>query len=394
MIQPASRYDSLDFWRGIACLSVAAYHSTPYAFASQPERFESAERSLCDSLLLGVGQLWLSVMVFFVISGYCIATIADKHRQKSRGIGSYFHRRIRRIYPPYWVCFLIWCAAITAVERVVPGYLSDGVASVTLPATLYWQQWVGNLTLTEIWRPLLFGPESSSGVLGVMWSLCYEEQFYLVVGLLILICPRYFFHGTLLITAWVYLNTWDIHPHIFGLSRVTKQLEAVQLKQYGVFWDGAWLYFAVGIAVYYWIHHAKTVGRVVIPLAMAIAVFPSLLPLENFGQFYSGQKARLTTVIFGWMLMGLHRFDSTLARAAILTPVSRCGTMCYSLYLVHWPVVKPLSKWLFHSGVTSSWATLIITIPLCVGTSVMVAWLFYECVEKRFLNKPLFVAAS
>jgi peptidoglycan/LPS O-acetylase OafA/YrhL len=62
--------------------------------------------------------------------------------------------------------------------------------------------------------------------------------------------------------------------------------------------------------------------------------------------------------------------------------------MCYSLYLVHWPITKLISHWLFELGVTTVWDTLAITIPVGVAASVCVAWVFHVLVERRFLNSP------
>lgn len=385
-----SRYESLDFWRGIACLSVTIYHATSYYCASNLSvKLESHSVDIGNRLVLYIGELWLGVVVFFVISGYCIATVADKQRQRTHGIGSYFRRRFKRIYPPFWACLLIWCGLIVIAERFVPGCICGNVLHLTAPQDLTWQQWLGNLTLTEIWRPALFGPPPPASLLGTMWTLCYEEQFYCVVGVMMLVFPRYFFESMLMITAYVYVNTWSIHPQIFSMYRITRTIEAYQTHVGGVFWDGSWLYFAVGVGVYYWVHHAGRFCRIAIPFAMALAIFAELLPFEKLGSFNASQKSRLAALGFGFVLMRLHRFDAKVSRAAIVQPVSRCGLMCYSLYLVHWPVVLPISKYLYYLGIRSAWETLLITVPLCLGASLVIAKAFFNCIERRFLNQPL-----
>ncbi len=37
------------------------------------------------------------------------------------------------------------------------------------------------------------------------------------------------------------------------------------------------------------------------------------------------------------------------------------------------------------------WPTLFVTVPLAVGLSVLAAWLFYQAVERHFLNAPSLV---
>jgi peptidoglycan/LPS O-acetylase OafA/YrhL len=55
-------------------------------------------------------------------------------------------------------------------------------------------QWLGNLTLTESWRWHAIGDQRAHFP-AQAWTLCYEEQFYAVVGLLLAISRRRFFSG-------------------------------------------------------------------------------------------------------------------------------------------------------------------------------------------------------
>src|SRR5688572_16597179 len=97
------RYDSLDLWRGVACLVVVAYHAAVFTHSDAfEERLRADGGGLCEWLLAAVGRFWFGVPVFFVISGYCIAASADAARAKRGGVGRYFVRRLRRIYPPLW----------------------------------------------------------------------------------------------------------------------------------------------------------------------------------------------------------------------------------------------------------------------------------------------------
>ncbi|WP_442772184.1 acyltransferase family protein, partial [Paenirhodobacter enshiensis] len=50
-----------------------------------------------------VRQLYLGVPLFSVTSGYCTSATDDSTRLKGRGCATYFRRRFRRIFPPYWI---------------------------------------------------------------------------------------------------------------------------------------------------------------------------------------------------------------------------------------------------------------------------------------------------
>jgi len=73
----AERYDLIDGWRGLAALALCIHHVT---------------------------TVWIgghAVMVFFVISGYCIAASADACQRKGWAFREFMWQRVQRIYPPY-----------------------------------------------------------------------------------------------------------------------------------------------------------------------------------------------------------------------------------------------------------------------------------------------------
>ena len=386
------RYASLDFWRGMACLSVVIFHSTLYVATPEFERKLLHDGGgFSDYLVEATSRLWIGVPVFFVISGYCIATIADKSRDKHFSITEYFRRRFRRIYPPYWCCFLAVAGVIAVVEWISPGFLNDDNHPMTPPGQLRWQQWAGNLTLTEPWRTYVFGgPGVEMTLLGVMWTLCYEEQFYFIVGFALTLSRKYFFHVMALISVLVYWNTWEFHPRSFNIYKLTTAMTALQNRLDGTFVDGHWLDFAVGIGVYYWINRARVRWRIAFPMVVILAAIPVMFPLGRLTEFYSsGQQQRLIAVGFGLLLITLHGLDQTLSVSRWARPISRCGVMCYSIYLVHLPVTKSLSKILYGLGLRGSLETLLITVPICMVASLVIARVFFNRVEARFLNRAM-----
>lgn len=88
-IPRAPRYDSLDIWRGVACLAVVVFH-----VAAQDRRVEAV-----PAVSAVLAKLWLGVPMFFVISGYCIAATCDSSRRRDRSFAWYMQRRVRRIFP-------------------------------------------------------------------------------------------------------------------------------------------------------------------------------------------------------------------------------------------------------------------------------------------------------
>jgi len=99
-------------------------------------------------------------------------------------------------------------------------------------------------------------------------------------------------------------------------------------------------------------------------------------------------------VTFAGMLLVLHRFDTQLLAWRTVRGLGWCGTMCYSLYLVHQTPVKAVSAALPVWGFQSGLATLMVVMPACVVVSLLFGRLFFKTVESRFLNVPLSISGT
>lgn len=362
-VTPA-RYTSLDAWRGIACLSVVAFHAAYLASVSA-----IGDRSLLARVLHQTYWLQHGVSIFFVISGYCIAaTVASSHRRQ-HGLASYFARRFRRIFPPYWIAVgLTGLLMATAWTRgfdsiyTTPWAYAGSDSDVPLPWTLNAWQWAGNLTLTEGWRFHLTPHWEREWFLGTAWTLAYEEQFYVVSGMLLALSRRrsfeWFYRGSAAITALtvLLLAVRPLAPTIAGF-----------------FFDGMWLMFALGIAVFRYVQRGDRTMWIWMLAALAGAV-----------SFTDHRLLAAST--FALALVILHRWDGPISDSRWLAPLRISGQMCYSMYLVHWPIAKGMAVFLFNRGLGSPAATLLVTVPLVVMMSAIVGWTFHLAVERRFLN--------
>jgi peptidoglycan/LPS O-acetylase OafA/YrhL len=326
----------------------------------------------------------IGVQVFFVVSGYCIAaTVASARRRPSPG-REFFTRRFRRIFPPYWAALVVLGAVVAVASVTGLGAeltrMEGGEQYVPPAGELTTLQWLGNLSLTETWRGhLIGGPELK--LLGPSWTLCYEEQFYAVCGILLLVRPGRFFTGVGMVTAATLLLV--VGAYLTGRGVPT-----------GFFFDGRWLVFACGVFVHLHVTSPPG-GRIwVIPVLIGAAAMAAgwfrYIHLGTHPDSSLRQQAFewLSGACFALLLLALRRWDLRLARARALQPVAFCGRMCYSLYLIHWPVTLVVSIWLHHAGVRGVWPTLLITIPTATAASIFASWGFYRVVERRFLNPP------
>jgi peptidoglycan/LPS O-acetylase OafA/YrhL len=220
-----------------------------------------------------------------------------------------------------------------------------------------------------MWRFHVFGPERRL-VTGHSWSLCYEEQFYAVMGVFLLLCPKRVFLATGAVTL---------------ACLATLHLVDDPARTLGFFFDGQWLLFAAGVAVHHALNDAGRAGRIAIAAVLTLAALwaardsASILHAE-----WLPQQSQLAAFTFAALLVVARGPSERLAAARALRPLRAVGLMSYSVYLVHWPVTKALSHVLAASGVSSGAATLALTVPAAIVASLGTGWAFHVLVERRF----------
>ncbi len=118
---------------------------------------------------------WLGVQLFFVLSGFLITRILLEAREQPfrRYLGRFWRRRALRIFPLYFG-YLVVLAGV---------FVATGAPAAFADSAIYLFTYTYNLT-----RPLLL---EGSPAFTHFWSLCVEEQFYLVWPLAVFaLAPR------------------------------------------------------------------------------------------------------------------------------------------------------------------------------------------------------------
>jgi peptidoglycan/LPS O-acetylase OafA/YrhL len=341
------RYTMVDAWRGLASLGVVCDHLGPD---------------------LGFNLGHACVMVFFVISGYCIAASTDSCRRNNVGPAGYMWRRVRRIYPPYFfaVCFFL----ATRFLKMRAG-MGDQISHSVLV-------WIQNLTMTQ-WLSMLAHPTSyahqnTSLFVAGFWSLNYEEQFYLVMGL-IMFAAVYVRKGmlTAIVALMVPALVWNLyHPSL----------------SYGFFLE-YWIAFALGSLVFYRLcKAASSRSRAAIDLALILLLVFSLY--RNLTTHFAGRSVYfewIVTSAFALLLVYLRPWDQRFKESKLGVVLGAFGLISYSLYLTH--------QCNFHSSAVVAsrligWGLPRMSeFPIRLAFMCAVAAVFWYFCERPFLNKPL-----
>jgi peptidoglycan/LPS O-acetylase OafA/YrhL len=168
----------LDLLRFLACVLVILSHLNP--FPQNPEANHFGHN--------GVG-------LFFSISGYLIGSVLMNGREKAAWVSRFYANRLLRIYPALLAALAVY-GAVLLTGRGKPGLWG------------MWPEFRDNLpyylTFTSFFSP------NDGTPYGIVWTLCVEEYFYLLLPLLFwALGPR----GTALALAGVIVVTLEPSLH-------------------------------------------------------------------------------------------------------------------------------------------------------------------------------------
>lgn len=387
---PSRRYLSLDLWRGLACLIVVINHAA-LPLCSEvglpPEEVtrarvlaqESSEKSgpldrIPKMLVKLTTKMFFGVEMFFVISGYCITASAESLRRSGGTMGEYFRRRFIRIYPPFWCALLFSVAFCFTTNWIFPGLISQAPWPLNVPQDLSLAQWLGCLTLSSTWIGYLTGePKMLFPIQS--WTLCYEEQFYAVVGLLFVLCGNRFFRAVSVLTGAIVVL--DVAAIFFGFPI------------HGFFCDEYWFMFAAGVGVYWTLNCASIrQGRVFQGCLVAVSCLLVWLSLKTslFGnESHFSAWRTVGAFAFALTLILLKPYDQKIAGSPWLGWLKNCGLMSYSIYLIHLFPGKVIGQLMRVRGYRDDLSILLICIPLALAAAVSLGYVFHRLVERQFL---------
>lgn len=158
-IQRPRQIPSLDGLRALSVMLVIALHTV--------QRYSVTHHVPREYLILCNGGM--GVFIFFVISGYLITTLLLREREKTSKISlkSFYIRRAFRILPPLYVYILV----LTILW--LTGHLPGMNRLELITALTFTRNYVPHVGL---WAMEHF------------WSLCIEEQFYLIWPTILVLC--------------------------------------------------------------------------------------------------------------------------------------------------------------------------------------------------------------
>jgi peptidoglycan/LPS O-acetylase OafA/YrhL len=374
-MQRIAPFRALDAFRGLAATWVVMAHcASPLLTGGDP-------RYVREPLYNFASRGQLGVMLFFVISGYCIVGAAYGALISGKPVWRYGYERIRRIYPPYISALLLGVAAFLLVGYAGAHHL---IAPPNHPYMLEHslRYWVGNLFLLQ-------SELGTNQINIVFWSLCYEVAFYAIVGIWLWIAQvvaarRGLAEGTFTFIAGIYGTTF---------------LSLLCLTVFGgaMFPFDMWHQFAVGGVLFFLIEsnpgtvagYSQRLRWILNGSALAISammvVFAWTRELGEHTMFHPSSRVRaIFCLLICVVLAAMRPVDARLMASRWVRPLLWLGACSYSLYLIHSVVIPFLNVPLRKAGLDGSryWITFWIEVAFAIATGR----LFYHLVERRFVS--------
>ncbi len=322
--QPENKafYPALDGLRAVAVLSVFFYH---YA----------------TNRLFWWG--WAGVDLFFVISGFLITGILYDTLNKRHYFRVFYTRRTLRIFPLYYAVWLV-ILLVTPIFHVVwnrwliawPLYLGN---FAKISAVLHGQSNFFVMTRSN-------GVLHQGAVIGHFWSLCVEEQFYLVWPVVVFltksrtrllrICVIGFF-ATFLLRC----TLWFLFP---APLRGAGIIYALPFARTDSLLAGAWLALWLrgqpnSLAGLQSIVRGKLrfvgLGALLVYAASCAFVFVRYgIPTFDDARIQT-YGFSLLAVVFVWVLAMALNPASPIYRLLLWRPLVRIGQISYGIYVLH-----------------------------------------------------------
>lgn len=356
------RNNGLDTLRAAAIILVFMYHYM--CFVSQEATFGWASK---------IG--WVGVDLFFVLSGYLISNqiFAGIARGQGLSLKNFYARRFLRTLPNFYVVLGLY---------------------FLFPLLM------GGNTPPPLWRFLTFTQNlwlQPGTAFSHAWSLCIEEQFYLLLPAVVIIAARY---GKSIRLAWIAL---------FVLVLAGIALRSLLWLQYGrqaggaiggyypnVYYSSFCRFdeFLPGIAVALLKNFHPQVwqkilrrgqalllaGAAATALLFYLAVNYYMIDGYGYGYFMTGFGYSLLAAAFALLVVAALSPASYLHRWRI-PGAAQLAAWSYAIYLVHKPLAMIAHKMLRGSGFNA-----VAEAGLIIVLSVAAGWLLYLLVETPFMK--------
>lgn len=377
-------FKNLDGLRFFAAFIVLLHHAQ-YFKDINTDINGQALSSVFAPYLVEAGKM--GVNLFFVLSGFLISFLLFSEKRKTGTIAlkKFYIRRILRIWPLYLAYGLALIVAAPMFFNIM-GIQTDAIGGREIMTNILF------LLFFAVNIQLVFFTYNK-GIVEILWSVCVEEQFYLIWPLLV----KKFYHKMvrLILLLFVLALVSKITLHMlhlyFGVSR-----DFMLLFDYVMLTNKVQL-FAAGMAMAY-LHFNKELfpafrhfitqkwlqWTILLGTILFVACNNFVLPVNSIPYYYLTDY--LSALLFALLIFTVVQ-DNTILNLEY-DMFRTLGRISYGIYLFHPPVCRLVITFMVKvlKIPNSFWAYDILYFFLATAATSALAWVSYELFEKRFLK--------
>lgn len=318
-------YPELDLLRSLAIVFVMLFHLNEY--------FELPGGIFSGFLESG----FHGVDLFFALSGFLIGgQLIEENLSGDFSLKRFYLKRFLRIFPPYYMAIIIYLAIYSFASNSL-AIKDSRIFNDVIVHALYLQNYI---------RPLMQG--------GLYWSLAVEEQFYVVIPLVLYLLVKYKRQSLLYFIV-----------SLLALAVVVRMVLHDPSREWWLFFYvpfhtrfDALLYGVLG--AYFFIRYKDAISgsralKVLLPTAAAVTIGLTFA-FGSFGAGYFNTHIQFPLIAFGFSALILYLAVSGAGRHMPLKSLfSWIARLSYSMYLYHILVLFMLRHYLapyFHIDVT------------------------------------------
>ncbi|CAO1652880.1 acyltransferase [Salinibacterium sp. NSLL150] len=312
---------------------------------------------------------FVGVDVFFVISGFLITNhlLSELARSSRVRFADFYVRRARRILP---ASLTVAAATVVLAFIVLPSELVKSAAKDAVATVFYVPNFLFAVRGTD------YLAETAASPFQHYWSLGVEEQFYLLWPLVLL-------------GLWKLAKSASARVALVASIVVASLLTSAFLVET----SGPWAYFSpasrawelgVGALVALAFSRITLLPRAISAVIAWLGIVAIVLAAILYGDTtpFPGFAALLPVLgAAGVIAFGGKAGDAGPLRLLRLKPFQFLGTISYSLYLVHWPLIVFVDYLGWVPSEANAMAKVLVAL-----VSVPIAWLIYRFVERPFIR--------
>lgn len=312
----------------------------------------------------------IGVSFFFVLSGFLITYILlyEKIHNGEISLKKFFMRRILRIWPLFYAMILFAFLTPFILNFLHLSYSNEG----------YKPNWLLSSLFLENYKMMITGSFPDTSPLRVMWSLCIEEHFYIVWGVIF------------------YFISLKRVPHLIAISIIVGSIFRIAYYHFGIASLDLFSnidYFAFGAIPAYMLlfkdSYMQKVGNIPLTFKYAL-VFVATVLVFVLPNFHLGWLEIVTPILFSILFATIILFTLPASNYIIISDrylISKLGVFTYGLYLFHTIIISlaiQINKMLLFkvNSLLLALAALILTITVSI--------LSYHLFEKQFLKLKRF----